>query len=74
MIEEKTKIRGDVKAGKTQVNWRIDERAFNKLKVAAPEQGFSSVPAMVNYILVKVLSEPSIFKSIFGGSPFASGD
>lgn len=63
----KPKGRGDVKIGKIQCNWRIDERALNHAKIAAPELGFSSVPALVNVMLLKVLTSKKIKKAVFGG-------
>jgi len=62
------KTRGEVKVGKVQCNWRIDERALNHAKRAAPELGFASVPALVNVMLLKVLTNEKIKKSVFGGA------
>lgn len=64
---ERAPNRGEVKPGKVQCNWRIDERALNYAKVAAPELGFSSVPALVNVMLLKVLTSERIKKAVFGG-------
>jgi len=65
---EKVPTRGEVKPGKVQCNWRIDERALNHARVAAPELGFASVPALVNFMLLKVLTNEKIKKSVFGGA------
>lgn len=67
MTETEIQTRGNVAPGKVQVNWRIDERSFNKAKVVAPEQGFSSVPALVNFILNKALFDENIFSILFKG-------
>ena len=64
---ERTPNRGEVKPGKVQCNWRIDERALNLAREAAPELGFASVPALVNVMLLKVLSNQKIKKAVFGG-------
>jgi len=65
---EKVPTRGEVKPGKVQCNWRIDERALNHARTAAPELGFASVPALVNVMLLKVLTNEKIKKSVFGGA------
>ena len=64
----KVPTRGEVKPGKVQCNWRIDERALNHARIAAPELGFASVPALVNVMLLKVLTNEKIKKSVFGGA------
>lgn len=66
-IDTKTPNRGAVKPGKVQVNWRIDARALDHARVAAPELGFFSVPQMINFILIKVLTNTKIKKIVFGG-------
>ena len=66
MVNE-NKTRGDVAPGKTQVNWRITTPNFNKLQVVAPELGFFSVPALVNFILTKVLNDDKLYNRILKG-------
>ena len=63
----KTPNRGEVAPGKVQCNWRIDERALTLAKQAAPELGFASVPALVNYLLLRTLKNAKIRKAVFGG-------
>jgi len=67
MAETRIPNRGGVKPGKVQCNWRIDERALNYAKVAAPELGFSSVPSMVSYILLRALTNEQARRAVFGG-------
>lgn len=59
--------RGAVKVGKIQCNWRIDAKALDQAKAAAPELGFFSVPQLINFMLIKVLANPKIKKMVFGG-------
>lgn len=67
MAETKAPTRGAVKPGKVQCNWRIDSRALDHARVAAPELGFFSVPQMVNFVLLKVLTNAKVKKIVFGG-------
>ena len=62
----KTKGRGDIAPGKVQTNWRIDKRAVERLQELAPELGYSTAPAMVNIILLRVLNNPETFKAVLG--------
>jgi len=68
IAEKVPKTRGELARGKIQCNWRIDERALNHARVAAPDLGFASVPALVNVMLLKVLTNEKIKKAIFGGA------
>lgn len=60
MVQTKSKSRGDVAPGKTQVNWRI---LTNLLKLALEEArllGFSSIPAFVNNLLTRYFNGETI--------------
>jgi hypothetical protein len=51
MTLEKRKSRGDVAAGKVQVNWRILSENVDVCAKDAEALGLGSPPAFVNYIL-----------------------
>lgn len=59
--------RGAIRPGKVQCNWRIDSRAVELARTAAQEHGFSSVPQLVNFILLKALGNQKIQKIVLGG-------
>jgi len=59
--------RGAIRPGKVQCNWRIDSRAIDLAQKAAVEHGFSSVPQLVNFILLKALGNQKIQKIVLGG-------
>ena len=53
----KTAVKENVTAGKAQVSWRIRADVLNKLREDCHVLGFSTVPALVNYILVNYYTQ-----------------
>lgn len=52
---------------KVAVNWRVDRRALDLAKAMVVEQGYSSLPALINSMLIKIGTNPEIKRIVFGG-------
>uniref|UniRef100_A0A6M3KFB3 Uncharacterized protein n=1 Tax=viral metagenome TaxID=1070528 RepID=A0A6M3KFB3_9ZZZZ len=52
-----TKSRGDIKHGKSQVNWRLSTELIEKCKAEAKRLGLSSIPMAVSYILTQYFNK-----------------